>query len=327
MILIVTNQYDPTADIVVRELHRRRAEFARFNTEEFPLGVRLTWSISSDAPLQAELDLGHGRFVALANLQSIYYRRPKPFVLSPQLQAKEARVFALGECQAAINGLWETADCFWLNHPRNIKAASSKLRQLQRAAELGLAVPRTLVTNDPQAVRDFRAACDGEVVAKVLHNGMIEAEHRLGLIYTTRLGDAQLAKLDGIKHAPCIFQEYVPKQVEIRATVVGSRVFAVEIHSQCSERTRTDWRRYDLPNTPHRVHVLPAWLERKCLEMVEGYGLSFGAIDLILTPAGEYVFLELNPNGQWGWLEQLTGVPICNAIADLLMEPSLQAVC
>jgi glutathione synthase/RimK-type ligase-like ATP-grasp enzyme len=107
--------------------------------------------------------------------------------------------------------------------------------------------------------------------------------------------------------------------VEIRATIVGNRVFAAEIHSQNSPKTRDDWRRYDFDNTPHLPHQLPLDMEQKCVDLVRHLNLNFGAIDLILTPQGEYVFLEINPNGQWGWIEELTGLPICAAIVDLLV--------
>jgi glutathione synthase/RimK-type ligase-like ATP-grasp enzyme len=115
-----------------------------------------------------------------------------------------------------------------------------------------------------------------------------------------------------------IFQQYVPKRVELRVTVVGRRVFAAEIDSQASRSTRHDWRHYDDPNVQYRIHTLPPEMARACVRLVEALGLSFGAIDLIQTPEGKYVFLEINPNGQWGWIEDLTGLPISDAIADWL---------
>jgi glutathione synthase/RimK-type ligase-like ATP-grasp enzyme len=110
----------------------------------------------------------------------------------------------------------------------------------------------------------------------------------------------------------------VPKRVELRITVVGDQVFAAEIHSQKAKRTRIDWRRYDLAHTPHYPHTLPDEVRRSCVELVRRLGLCYGAIDMVLTPDGRYVFLEINPNGQFLWIEQLTGMPISDAICDLL---------
>ena len=116
-----------------------------------------------------------------------------------------------------------------------------------------------------------------------------------------------------------IFQAYVPKRVELRITVVGQQVFAAEIHSQHTHHTRHDWRRYDLDETPHFPHALPPDVAQRCLRLVQALGLCYGAIDMVLTPDDRYVFLEINPNGQYLWIEQLTGLPITDALCDLLM--------
>jgi glutathione synthase/RimK-type ligase-like ATP-grasp enzyme len=124
-----------------------------------------------------------------------------------------------------------------------------------------------------------------------------------------------------------IFQAYVPKLVELRITVVGRRIFAAEIHSQRTNHTRCDWRRYDQGQTPHRPHELPRDLEQRCTALVERLCLRYGAIDMVLTPDGRYVFLEINPNGQYLWIEHETGLPISEAICDLLTggEPDSRA--
>ncbi|MCA1693463.1 MAG: hypothetical protein LC749_01330 [Actinobacteria bacterium] len=105
---------------------------------------------------------------------------------------------------------------------------------------------------------------------------------------------------------------------ELRVTVVGDQVFACRIESQVTESTRIDWRRYDLENTPHVAHRLDPDIERRCVVLTRHFGLEFSAIDLIVTADGETVLLELNPNGQWAWIEELTGLPISAAIADVL---------
>jgi glutathione synthase/RimK-type ligase-like ATP-grasp enzyme len=119
-----------------------------------------------------------------------------------------------------------------------------------------------------------------------------------------------------------IFQAYVPKRFELRVTVIGNQVFAAEIHSQLTNHTRYDWRRYDLSRTPHLRHELPPEIQDKCVRLVEQLELSYGAIDMVLTPEGRYVFLEINPNGQYLWIEEQTGLPISAALCDLLMDPS-----
>ena len=126
--------------------------------------------------------------------------------------------------------------------------------------------------------------------------------------------------LQDVQICPFILQRYVKKRLEIRVTVVGTDVFAAEIHSQTSKRTEVDWRRYNHSITPYLIHALPEHVAQCCLALVDAMGLHFGAIDLILTPDDRYVFLEINPNGQYGWIEYLTGLPITQRLARLLVE-------
>jgi len=318
MILIVTNQLDPTADLVIAEFHRRNISFLRFNIEEFPAKVKCSISIDECESLDAHFDFGLGRKIFVSEIKSVYYRRPKAPLIDPKITSGEAKKFVLQETQAAMNGLWMAMDCLWVNHPKYIRVADFKISQLQIAKQLGFSIPKTLVTNEPEKAREFFELCDGKMIAKVLRNGMINYENEIKLIYTTRILRDHLDQLHSVKFAPCLFQAYIPKQTEIRSTIVGNRVFSAEIHSQNSERTRDDWRRYDFANTPHFPHTLPKEIEHKCLQLLKYFKLNFAAIDLILTPEGEYVFLEINPNGQWGWIEALTQLPICQAIVDLL---------
>jgi len=137
-------------------------------------------------------------------------------------------------------------------------------------------------------------------------------------VYTTTLEDDDLASDLSLSMCPAIYQEYVEKAYELRVTVVGEEAFACAIHSQESEQTQVDWRRYDFDNTPHEPYDLDPDLKAKCVEIVGRFGLRFSAMDLIVRPDGKVFFLELNPNGQWGWIEELTGLPITKALADLL---------
>jgi glutathione synthase/RimK-type ligase-like ATP-grasp enzyme len=139
-------------------------------------------------------------------------------------------------------------------------------------------------------------------------------------MYTHPVRRRDAAGYQALRHAPLILQEYVPKEVELRITVVGERVFAAEIRSQASRVTQHDWRHYDNERATYAPSALPADVEQRCVRLVQALGLCFGAIDLIVTPEGEYVFLEINPNGQWAWVESLTGLPIADAVAELLMR-------
>jgi glutathione synthase/RimK-type ligase-like ATP-grasp enzyme len=261
----------------------------------------------------------------LENVGAVLYRRPQRFRLPEEL-SPGGRSFAERECLMGLGGLLRALPVHWLNHPDRIVAASYKPHQLSVAARAGLDIPRTLVTNDAQAVQDFFRDLDGRVIYKTLdtaigYEARSEDSHAatFNAIYTSDVPAASILDSDSIRWAPCMFQEKLPKQVELRITAVGQRLFAAEIYAQQTDRGRTDWR-LGYEQLTYGLHQLPAAVEESCLSLLGAFGLEFGAIDMIVTPDGRYVFLEINPGGQWLWIEYATGLAISGAIADNLAE-------
>jgi len=210
----------------------------------------------------------------------------------------------------------------WLSLPASGQApsAENKLHQLSVAGRLGLAVPRTLVTNSPERFLDFYEACGGELISKRAVDLVPRVGGAMTRPFTVSVERRNAANHRAVRHGPVLFQEKVPKRVELRVTVVGARVFAAEIRSQDSQRQQTDWRhRPEYGQSRfYAVHTLPTNVERQCVDVVKALNLTFGAIDLILTPDDKYVFLEVNSNGQWAYIEDMLGLPISEAIAELL---------
>jgi glutathione synthase/RimK-type ligase-like ATP-grasp enzyme len=315
-ILILTQPEDIHASAVGGVLQRRGARVIEMHTAEFPALTKLA-TFAGNGGMMGQLELPNER-VDLSQVTSVWYRRPERAEL-PDWPAA-VRKFAVRESEHALGGLWAALDCYWVSRPERIFAASYKLPQLGWARAAGFRVPDTLVTNDPLSVRAFYDTHDGAIVYKTLYAGNIaHSADTIGVIYTTPILAEHVEQMNRVALVPCQFQEYVPKRLEVRATVMGEAVLAVEIHSQATEQTRHDWRRYD-DNTPYQAHALPHEMEDACIRLVKQLGLEFGAIDLILRPDGEYVFLEINPNGQWLWLEPASGLPFTDTLADLLIE-------
>lgn len=321
MVLLLTYALDSTVPMVEAELNRQGHEFLRLNTETFgtDFGLEFTGNYGDSGMhfLTARKEVNG------AAIQSIWNRRPFPPIPKPQLADPAGCVFAAAELKASLDGALLSLDSFWMSHPQAVRTAGHKLTQLRAATRLGLAIPATCVTAEPERIRAFAQhlkSTGRRISAKIVSKGPPRAPtpSEQYEVFTQVLSDADLVDDTALAACPAIYQEYIEKQFELRVTVVGRQVFACEIHSQATERTRTDWRRYDLPNTPHRVHTLDSRVEAQCLALTEGFGLVFAAIDLIIKPDGTVVFLELNPNGQWGWIEELTGLPIAAAIAGLL---------
>ena len=190
-----------------------------------------------------------------------------------------------------------------------------------RAGRLGFDVPATLITNNPVELTAFAAAHD-EIVCKSLKRPQVPAPTSNGverMLYTRSLDASLLSDLTGFGPEPYLFQERVAKRFDVRVTVVGSRVFACRISSQEVAAGAVDWRQADTDALQHDATELDPSVNQACIELTSSYGLRFAAIDLALRPDGGCTFFELNPNGQWAWVEQLTGLPIAAALADELL--------
>lgn len=313
MILIVTSRDDLTADYVILELRRQGITFFRLNTDDIPSTYSLTWAPLVDT--QGTIVAGGKAPLPLRSITSVWYRRP----VWPRIHAlEEESRYIENEWKAVLENLWASLqDVLWISRPDRIREASNKIAQLRLARALGFNTPDTIVSNDPDELRSFHDLHGGNVVGKVLHAQTPSATGGGYLIYTTRIAKEEL--VPGLMAAPLLLQEYVEKAYEIRSTVVGDKVFSVAIDSQSVPEAKTDWRRAAL-SLVHEPITLSVDLNKRLVGMVRQYGLAFGAFDLVQTPEGDTVFLELNPNGQWAWLQQLTGIPIREALIDRLAE-------
>ncbi len=324
-VLVLTNAMDDSTDVVLTELEKIGAKFHRFDTETFPEERELYMTLR-DSHLVGSLSGGKQReAVVLEDVRSVWYRRPAPARLLREMPIGYAK-FIIGESQTALWSLYTMLDVLWMNPPLQAKhlLQHNKMLQLQMAAGVGLEVPDSIITNDPAELLSFADRCGGTIAMKILKgNFFTRGESIVPLfVFTQAVRIEEIERRTAeIRRCPILAQEYVPKRLEFRVTVVGDKVFACAIHSQDSEDTRHDWRRYDFEKVKHEPYNLPEEVKRKLLVLLKKWGLSYGAIDMILTPDGEYVFLEINPSGQWGWIEHLTGMPISRAIAELLANP------
>jgi len=225
--------------------------------------------------------------------------------------------FCRQEARAALIGGLLAIDARWMSHPSAIWQAEFKPYQLQVASAIGLRIPRTVVTNDPSAVR-AASAHFGELIVKPTRTGHLINNGAEYAVYTSRILGEHLEQLESARWSPSIYQELIPKKYDIRVTIVGDQCFSAAIDSQSDPAASVDWRRTNNPYLPHHVVYLPAALEAALLRFMRRLGLRFGAIDLIETSDDDYVFLEVNPNGQWLWLDEMLGLGITDAVADWL---------
>lgn len=316
-VAIVSTRVDVSTDAVVRELGRRGIPCMRFNTDEFPYDARLTTRIDSKHASASLRSTTH----AIENLDSatgVWFRRIRT-PMPPPNSAAGVHEYCINESRAALIGSLIGTQKRTMSPPHAIWRAEHKIEQLRVAARLGFTIPQTTVTNDPDEVRRAYAATGGRLVVKAVRRGYI----RLGddderAVYTSIVKEEHLDRDAAIQLAPAIYQRLVAKRCDVRATVVGGKLFAAEIDSQQDPEAVTDWRRTSDPELPHRRAELPAHLRVLIQGLMTALELRFGAIDLVRTPDDEYVFLEVNPNGQWLWLDDQLDLGITSAIASWL---------
>ncbi len=319
-ILVLTNPCDEVADRVIGELRRRGCQVARFDPAELPQRSTLTMDVGV-GHMTGMIYRSWGPGISLSHVRSVWYRRPGDFVIPPY-QRRQTAQFARSELNAALSGVLRSLECFWMNHPGAISEASYKAEQLTRAHRLGLRIPATCVTSQPAEARAFYRTHDGDIIIKALGDQHIyspgEGPGLASMIFTSLLPADATSKFHRVKDAPVLLQQHIEKQSDIRVTVVQDDVFAVAIDSQGNADSVVDWRLAG-PVLPHEIIQLPDDVRCQLIALTKSYGLSFACIDLVLSKQDEYVFLELNPTGEWGWIERVTGLNITNSIVTALL--------
>ncbi len=309
-VLIATEAEDVTADMVITELNRRSVPVVRFNPSDIGGGLTVSARFGTcPVPVAGQVHTP-SRAARLDQVRAVYWRRPT----WPEFQVLErddAR-FAAAQVRYGLGGtLYALEGPLWVNHPLRAAAADYKPAQLALAQRLGLTVPPTIITNDPGEAREFIDSY-GPAIYKTLR---WTPYTRDGVPVTGWAEPVTADEIDDcVRVTPHLFQAQVDKTSDVRVLVVGRHVFAVRIESDL-----LDWRK-DYAALSYSVINLPDPLEKALLTYLDRLGLASGSFDLAVDRAGDYWWLELNPNGQWAWLEQNTGLEMSASFADLLIQ-------
>jgi glutathione synthase/RimK-type ligase-like ATP-grasp enzyme len=318
VVLLLTHSGDYyTVDRVAEELTHRGLHPVRLDTDDFPGQWELALSPGEAGWLHTPAGELRER-----ELQAVWLRR----LVAPRFDdalEPEYRKSCARESLATLEGFLDTLEasgCRFVNPPGADGLAQDKSRQLRLARALGLEVPRTLVTNDAARVRAFFQQVDGRAVTKMLTPLSQSMDGSQPFLYTSELRAEHLEELEGLRYSPMVFQERIPKAYELRVAVVGEHCFVGAIDATGSAAGQVDWRRARPGECPWRSGVLPPEVAERLVRLVATLGLVYGAVDLIVTPTGRHVFLEVNPGGEWGMLEKQLGLPIAAALAEALAK-------
>ena len=319
VVLLLTHSGDfYTVDLVAQALADMGVRPIRFNTDLFPSLIKLSARAGDDRV--AQLFTEAGEHAAVDEVRAVWARKLWPPRMADDLDERY-RSMCVSESVAALEGFLDALhNARWINNLDHQRNAENKQRQLRLATRVGLRVPKTLVTNDPAAARQFFAETDGQTVAKLLRPVDVSMDAAAPFVYTSRVREEDLAAVETLRHSPMVFQELIPKAHELRVAYVAGETFTGALDATGTSRGHTDWRLAAPEDCRWQMAQLPTEVSSSVNALMSGLGLDFGAVDLICTPSGEYVFLEVNPSGEWGMLERDLGLPISEAIAKALIE-------
>jgi glutathione synthase/RimK-type ligase-like ATP-grasp enzyme len=314
VILVISHPADVHARRVLERLASWGREAVLFDIADLPDESTLT--IDYVEPSRPRVRLAHGSAgqVELTSATAVWWRRPQ-FVRLDAITDADALAFTHGEWHEALHGIYHLLLCPWMNPPQLDEAASRKAFQLAVASSLGMRVPDTIMTSDrDEAMRFIERHGIGRTIYKIF-----SATHQVWR-ETRLVGEDDLASLDSLRLAPVIFQEYIPAVADLRVTIVGDSMFPMAIDNRDSGY-EVDFR-VNLAEARTSAVELPDRVSDALRALMTQFGIVYGAVDLRLTPDGDYVFLEINPAGEFLFAEHGSGFPITDAVAGWLAAPT-----
>lgn len=306
-VLLLSSLYDFSTDEIAHRLEQNGVRYLRLNREDLPMHELVFDPIGQEVVISGPI----GDRVIDADLRSVFFRQPVFLRNTPPKPLLPEEQLEISQWMAFLRGLSTFKSAMWVNAPQATYLAESKPYQLHVATEIGFTVPRTIITN---CAEEIRSRFPSQVVIKSVDSVLLrDGDHSL-FAYTTVLSSNDIVD-KSLRAAPVIAQEVLEPKIDLRVTVVGNSVFAVQILKD-GHGISGDWRLTDKAHLEYVDWELSPALAEQCRSLVARLGLVFGAIDLAVTPNAIY-FIEINPTGEWGWISSPQR-PICAAIVDCL---------
>ena len=312
MLLILADQFDVHADLVEQHLEKKGVKLFRLNLDVASLQQVGATFDGKDWIMESP----HGD-IKSDRVSCVWSRRS---FVETSLEESDSQDIDFkiwrGEWNKTLLGFYSSVNsATWLNPLRENSRTENKYHQMRIAKSVGLRMPTTITSNKKEVLKRFCEEHE-EVVLKLMHQDFYRMnDGSIRAIYVNKVSAEMIEQFEGTTENPIVLQRYIPKLFEVRYTVVGDYHHVCKIESQASEIANTDWRRYDIPNTPHYSIDPPDDIKVKVSELMKQFSIPFGALDFVVSPEGEWYFLEVNPSGQWLWIEDLTGMPISHTIA------------
>jgi len=236
--------------------------------------------------------------IDLASIKAVYFRRPELPGGDLEHHTAGELEFIRREILYTLEGIYRfLQDRFWLSSVYNIRNAENKIYQLIVAGQVGFQAPKSIVTSAPNMESRFLESIKYDAIIKPVWSGHVDEPKNSKIIFTNKIGKDISSQIDRVRACPAYFQQRIYNTADIRATIVGSKIFSCEIHTPGDPEEKVDWRNTDVVELQYKEIDLPKEVSESCLKMLNHFGLEFGAFDFIKTGSGEFIFLEVNPNG------------------------------
>lgn len=324
MILIITNKEDVHPTPVIKILNERNIPVFRLNTESLLTDYEFCWWNDCHKSSFFITNRQTGLQIDDENLTTVWERRPE---LPSELLIKGVDTINKHNLEEAAGFLRflrsNIADKPSIGSIKYDSLAGSKMEQMRIALHVGLNVPSTCFSNRQEDIVTMAKMYDELVLKPIASNSIWNDDEEQEYVFYTQKVSAETimnAPKEAFTQTVTFIQNYIHKAFELRVTVVAGKVFGCKIESQHlpEDSGKVDWRQGNEKGLRYAPYSVPDDITKKCLQFLCLMKLNFGAFDFIVTPSGEYVFLECNPNGQWLWIELETGLRISAAIADAL---------
>ncbi|MEG4501513.1 hypothetical protein QUB05_25445 [Microcoleus sp. F10-C6] len=326
-LLIVTSETDNHVNVLINELHKSDVQAIRLNSESFIQQSQYFYEgQASGNPSQSFLFF-EDSLKKVQEVGVIWWRKPDEYQLFPEVNDDWAIKYCREETEHliySISGLYPKAR--WINNYYNMRLLSHRINQIPIAQKLGITIPPTLVTNSYKAACEFVTQQGKCIVKAMRYSGFLHNEKQYACY--TRPIDLETLEVfrESIRLAPVFIQKRIQKKAEYRVTLIGKHSFVCRIDAQHTNDADVtlDWRVIEPDKLVDVPDKLPIDYLNKLHQMLDEFGLNFGAFDIIRDEDDTLYFIELNPNGQWYWIEILTKMPMVRAMVELIEDLALQ---
>ena len=304
--LLLSDSKDFTTDYVSLEMEQRGLRYLRLDRDLLPK-YSITWNIND---LQLFITKNSKLFFINSSLKGVYYRAPTYLRETFSKNKTVEQQLKQSQWMSFYRNLLCFNNARWMNSPSDTFYAENKIIQLNEAKKIGFRIPKTILANSAEKILfDHNSMIVKSLDTAIFNLGKTEAFVYTNSINLQELKDAELSI------SPVIIQENLSPKIDYRVTVVGDKVFSVQILNN-GQGVDGDWRK-EKDDVNFIPTDLPDEINDLCCMIIKNLGLAFGAIDLIYCK-NEFYFIEVNPTGEWAWLVDSANQKIYEAICDYL---------